>query len=440
MFKKMVSVLAAVGLMLSLCGCDLFTADTAELLSPPSLSGDLKHISQAIKQSAGEGYTLKYPSRGSYRSAVVQQDVNNDGKNEAFAFYSTTDGDVVTMHINVVHKVGEEWISAGEQRIVAGGVDKIEFCDLDADGVLEILVGWTVYGESEKQLSIYSFTQNTLTQRLLQKYTQFITCNLDSDQNNEVLIVDFNATEIKNNALLYTLRDGKAVQLSSCQLDSKVQSVGEPMLAQLSSGNPAIYIDSIKGVGAITEVLILDKGQLLNPLFDIELQETSKTLRSSSYSVADINGDGILEIPVQENVPAVLATERTEKLYLTKWCSFNGENLTNQLTTMINVLDRYYYILPEKWVGNIAILKDTDKSIREIYSYDAENLTVGESLLYLRAFSKKDWQSGKYDKLGLSEVAADDENVFVCKISKTAKDKGLNLEKVKSNFVIYKEE
>ena len=440
MFKKMVSVLAALGLMLSLCGCDLFTADTAELLSPPSLSGDLKHISQAIKQSAGEGYTLKYPSRGSYRSAVVQQDVNNDGKNEAFAFYSTTDGDVVTMHINVVHKVDEEWISAGEQRIVAGGVDKIEFCDLDADGVLEILVGWTVYGESEKQLSIYSFTQNTLTQRLLQKYTQFITCSLDSDQNNEVLIVDFNATEIKNNALLYTLRDGKAVRLSSCQLDGKVQSVGEPMIAQLSSGNPAVYIDSIKGVGAITEVLILDKGKLLNPLFDIESQETSKTLRSSSYSVTDINGDGILEIPVQENVPAVLATERTEKLYLTKWCSFNGENLTNQLTTMINVLDRYYYILPEKWVGNIAILKDTDKSIREIYSYDAENLTVGESLLYLRAFSKKDWQSGKYDKLGLSEVAADDENVFVCKISKTAKDKGLNLEKVKSNFVIYKEE
>ena len=75
MFKKLVSVLAVLGLMLSLCGCDLFTADTAELLSPPSLSGDLKYISQAIKQSAGDGYTLKYPSRGSYRSAVVQQDI-----------------------------------------------------------------------------------------------------------------------------------------------------------------------------------------------------------------------------------------------------------------------------------------------------------------------------------------------------------------------------
>lgn len=440
MFRKTVSVLAAVGLMLSLCGCDLFTADTAELLSPPSLSGDLKYISQAIKQSAGDGYTLKYPSRGSYRSAVVQQDVNNDGKNEAFAFYSTTDGDVVTMHINVVHKVEEDWVSAGEQRIVAGGVDKIEFCDLDADGVLDILVGWEVYGASEKQLSVYSFTKNTLTQRLLQKYTDFVTCNLDSDQKNEVLIVDFNATEIKNTALLYTLSDEGAVQMGSCQLDSKVQSVGEPVVAQLSSGKPAVYIDSIKGVGAITEVLIVDKGQLLNPLYDAELQETSKTLRSSSYSVTDINGDGILEIPVQENVPAVAGTELTEKLYLTRWCSFNGENLTNQLTTMINVLDGYYYTLPEKWVGNIAVLKDTDNRIREVYSYDSQNLTFGESLLYLRAFSKKEWQSGEYDDLGLSEVAADDKNIFVCKISDAAKDAGLTLENVKSNFVIYEKE
>ena len=389
---------------------------------------------------AGHGYTLKYPSRGSYRSAVVQQDINNDGRTEAFAFYSTTDGDVVTMHINAIHKFGEEWMSAGEQRIVAGGIDKIEFCDLDADGALEILVGWTVYGESEKQLSVYSFTKNTLSQRLLQKYTDFVTCNLDEDNKNEVLIIDFNATELKNTASLYGLNDGGAARLGVCQLDSKVQSIGEPVVAQLSSGKPAVYIDSVKGVGAITEVLVVNKGQLSNPLYDIELQETSKTLRSASYSVFDINKDGILEIPVQENVPAVAAAELEEKLYLTKWCSFNGENLTNQLTTMINVLDGYYYTLPQIWVGNIAILKDTDNRIREIYSYDAENLTVGESLLYLRAFSKKEWQSGKYDNLGLSEVVSDEENVFACKISKTAQGAGLSLENVKSNFVIYKEE
>lgn len=440
MFKKLVATVMCIVLTLLLCGCDLLTSDTAELLSPPSLSGDLKYISQAVKESAGSGYTLKYPSRGSYRSAVVQKDVNNDGVLEAFAFYSMTDGDVVTMHINVIHKDGEDWVSAGEQHVVAGGVDKVEFSDLDGDGVLDIIVGWEIYGASEKQLAIYSFTENIVTQRMLQKYTDYVVCNLDMDSKNEVLVIDFNSAELKNTASLYTINNDGVTQLGRCSLDGKVQSVGEPVLSQLSSGKNAVYIDCVKGLGAITEVIFFENGQLLNNLYDSELQENSKTLRSASFTTYDINNDGILEIPVQENVPSVAGAEVTEKLYLTKWCSFNGEALTNQLTTMINVLDGYYYVLQQKWVGNIAILKDTDNRIREVYSYNSEDLTVGESLLYLRAFSKKEWQSGKYANLGLTEISQDDESVFCCRISEKAKREGLSVETVKANFVIYEKE
>jgi hypothetical protein len=275
---------------------------------------------------------------------------------------------------------------------------------------------------------------------MLQKYTDYIVCNLDMDNKNEVLVIDFNSAELKNTASLYTINDDGMTQLGSCSLDGKVQSVGEPVLSQLSSGKNAVYIDCVKGLGAITEVIYFENGQLLNTLYDSELQENSKTLRSVSFTTYDINNDGILEIPVQENVPSVAGAEVTEKLYLTKWCSFNGEALTNQLTTMINVLDGYYYILPQKWVGNIAILKDTDNRIREVYSYNNEDLTVGESLLYLRAFTKKEWQSGKYENLGLTEISQDDKSVFCCKISEKAKLEGLSVEAIKSNFVIYEKE
>ncbi len=440
MFKKLICAVMAVVLMLSLCGCDLFTADTAELLSPPSLSGDLKYISQAIKQSAGQGYTLKFPSRGSNRSAVILQDIDGDGYSEAFAFYSMTDGDIVTMHINIIHKDGSRWVSAGEQHVVAAGVDKIEFCDLDSDGILDILVGWEIYGASEKQLAVYSFKNNSMTQRILQKYTDFVICDLDEDKKSEILVVDFVSAEPKNTATLFSIMADGVTQLGSCQLDSKVQSVGEPIVSQLSSGKPAVYIDSVKGVGAITEVLFYEKGQLINNLYDIELQETNKTLRSVSFSLNDINNDKILEIPVQENVPSVANAEVTEKLYLTNWCTFNGEVLTNQLTTMINVLDGYYYIIPQSLVGKIAILKDTDNRIREMYLFDNELLLVGESILYLRAFSKKQWDSGKFSELGLTEIAQDGENVFACKISEKARSAGFTIENVKANFVVYAKE
>jgi hypothetical protein len=217
-------------------------------------------------------------------------------------------------------------------------------------------------------------------------------------------------------------------------------SVGEPVVSQLSSGKPAVYIDSVKGLGAITEVIFFENGELLNTLYDSELQENSKTLRSAAFTTYDINGDGILEIPVQENVPAVANAEVTEKLYLTKWCSFNGESLTTQLTAMINTIDGYYYIIPQKWVGNIAVLKDTDNRIRQIYSYNNETLTVGDSLLYLQTFTKEEWENGKNKTSGLTEVMRDGQKVFVCEISASAKQEGLTLENVKSNFVIYEKE
>ena len=440
MARKIGVIILVVLLTFTLCGCDFFTTDIAELLSPPALSDELKMISDAISESAGKNYDFKYPQMGEYHSAVVQKDINNDGEMEAFAFYSKTDGDIETMSINVVCKDGEKWKSFGQQSIVGAGVHRVDFCDLDQDGISEILVGWQIYGQSEMQLAVYSFKDNVLAQRMLNKYTHFITCNIDGDKSEEILIIDTDAKAAQNTASLYKLNESGVIQIGRCLLDSKVQSFGHPVVAELSSGKPAVYIDSQKGIGAITEVLIYEKGKLLNPLYDEQNKETSATLRSASFSTRDFNNDGILEIPVQLNVPSVSKSEVAEKLYLTNWCSFNGEILTTQVTSMINVLDGYYYNIPAKWVGKIAILKDTDNRIREIYSYDTEEMTVGGTLLYLRAIPKKDWDNGIYAALNLIKIGETETAIIACRLSKTAKDSGVTLEQIEANLGIYTQE
>ena len=174
MLRKIASLLMCITLVFCFCGCDFFAADTAELLSPPEPVGDIKPIAEVIKKTSSSDYVMKYPSRGDYRSAVIREDIDSDGKQEAFAFYSITDRDVITMHINAICKRDGEWTSVATQQIVAAGVDKIEFCDLDNDGAKEILVGWQIYGTSEMQLAVYSYSENVFAQRLLQKYTNFI--------------------------------------------------------------------------------------------------------------------------------------------------------------------------------------------------------------------------------------------------------------------------
>ena len=437
MLRKTLLILVCFMLVLSLCGCDFVKTDMAELFSPPTLTGDFKDISRVIDKTAGSGYTLKYPVRGEHRSAVVQYDINNDGKNEAFAFYSKTDGDVTTMTIQLVRNQKGEWVDGGTQTIVASGVDMVQFCDLDDNGTSEILVGWQVYGTSEMQLAVYGYSENTFVQRLLQRYTTFMTCDLNGDEKSSVLIIDINTVEQRNTAALYALTDSGVIQTGICELDSKLQSIGMPIISELSNGKPAIYLDAIKGVGAVTEVLIENKGGLTNPLFDFETRENIRTLRSSSYAVTDINGDGILEIPVQENVPSVASDVLAEKLYLTNWCSFDGENLTVQTTAMINALDGYYFTIPSKWRSRIAILKDTENRLREIYVYDNKNALIGESLICIRAFNKKDWENGKYNELRMNEIARRDNTVFAYKLNDAIIEMGITHSDVEKAFVLY---
>ncbi len=434
MLKKIVAVGVMLGLILCLCGCDMLAADTAELLSPPALSGDLKPIAEAIDASVDGAYDFKYPSRGDYRSAVVQEDINSDGIHEAFAFYSTTDGETITMHINAVTKRDDAWKSVAQQKIVAGGVDRVDFCDLDNDGIKEILVGWEIYGTSEMQLAVYGMSDSALTQRMLQKYTHFITCDLDENDQNEILLIKTAVAEQGNSAALFAFTQEGITEISSCALDSTVKTVNEPMVATLSNGKPAVYIDEIKGVGAVTEVLFMEKGDLVNPLIDAATGETLSTLRSVSFSVQDINQDNILEIPVQLEVPSVTNSELNEKLYLTNWCSFNGERLVSQTTAMINLNDGYFYTIPSKWIGNIAVLKDTENHLREIYRYDPEEMTVSDRLLYIKAVDKKDWDEGKYKADGVKEIVNNGTTSFICYISSYAQVEGITYDSVKSSF------
>ena len=181
----------------------------------------------------------------------------------------------------------------------------------------------------------------------------------------------------------------------------------------------------------------MEKGNLVNPLFQADKRETVATLRSVFFSVNDINGDGIMEIPVQENIPSVTSSEVSEKLYLTRWCSFNGETLTTQLTAMMNVDDGYRYTIPQKWIGNIAVLKDTSNRLRELYRYNPQELTVGESLVYIKAVSKKEWQSGKYGADDAFEITTSGETVFICRISQAAANDGLTEDNVKANFKLF---
>ncbi len=415
---KKILLLSAFFLCFTLAGCNMFSLDAEQLMSPPALSGEMAPINKAISKSINGEYQLKYPTSGERRSAIILEDIDDDGAFEAFAFYSTQDDEMTNMHINAVKKTEKGYVSVDEQSIVAGGVEKVDFCDLDGDGIKEILVGWEVYGSSEKQLCVYSLAKKSIEQRLSEKYTGFICCDLNDSGDNELFIHLLDTSEMLNSATVYHFSDGGLQKIGGCVLDSLVKTASSPVASALSTGQTAVYIDEIKGAGAVTEVLVFDDGELKNPLLETENTiENIRTLRAASIHCLDVDSDGKLEIPVATNLPN--AADSDELLYYTNWCSFDGENLVTKKITVFNTIDGYIVEVPEKFEGRLAVLKDTDSHKRVFYNYDPETAVVGEKIASIEVLSVKKWSNKEFDKTNLFELARSDDKVFVGSVNKT---------------------
>lgn len=417
-FKKFIALLMVICICSSFCGC-AFVDNTDDMVSPPELTGEMSPIADALYDVTGADCDLKYPTEGTHRSAIVLEDINGDSIFEAFAFYSTSGDEMTTMHINVICKNDGEWVSISDQTIVATGVEMVDFCDLDGDGTEEILVGWDVNGTSEKQLSVFTFRENELTQQLLQAYTSFLCCDIDSNGTNEIFVHLLNVSEKINRAIVYSYNEKGMAQTAGCIMDSSVKSAAAPVLSVLSNGQKAIYIDEIKGVGAVTEVLYISKGELINPLLDNDISfENNSTLRAASLEIQDINQDGILEIPIASELPN--AVSDGEKLYYTNWCSFNGEKLSIKLVTIVNTVDGYYLTVPNSMVGYIAVYKDIEKHERRFYHYDSVNAVLGKLLFTVTAIDADEWDSSDFARGSKAELSRNKDVVFVAELGEGA--------------------
>ncbi|MBQ8267598.1 MAG: hypothetical protein IJZ21_04355 [Clostridia bacterium] len=430
--KKSIVMLLVVCICFICCGC-AFVDSTDEMVSPPELTGEMSPIADALYAVAGKDCDLKYPTAGAHRSAIILEDINGDGVFEAFAFYSTSGDEMTTMHINVISQKSGKWVSATDQTIVATGVEMVEFCDLNSDGTEEIIVGWDVNGTSEKQLSVFTFDKNTLTQQLLQAYTSFLCCDLDSNGVNEIFVHLLNAADKNNKAIIYNYNEKGMAQTAGCIMDGSVKSAASPVLSVLSNGQKAIYIDEIKGVGSVTEVLYLSKGELVNPLLDsVNSFENISTYRAASIETKDINADGILEIPVASDLPNAISDG--EKLYYTNWCSFNGEKLSVKLVTIVNTVDGYYLTVPNSMVGYLAVLKDIENHERKFYHYDSKNAVLGKLLFAVTAVDIDDWASKDYDHGNKTELSRTDDTVFVVELGEGAGAFAITADVIKETF------
>ena len=434
--KRLAAIVLAALLFTVLTGCDILSLESSNLLAAPKLEGDMQPVQQALEDAVGENITLKYASSGEYRSAFILKDLNVDGQNEAIALYSVISDSTVTLHINLISYKDGKWKSKGDLNVVGTDVESVSFADLNGDGTLEIIVGWIIYGSVDKQVGVYNFSGETLTQRAMENYTDYITTDLNSDSINELTVISLNSTEKMSSIRSFSLSTDGVVEIGAALLDGGVSSYSKPILSTLSDGTPAVYIDAVKGSGMLTEIVWFEGGSLKS-LYDQVKLETSKTYRTSLISSRDFDGDGTVDIPLLELLKSTESLIEADKVYITNWCSFSKKGPTLLASTFMNYSDGYCLTIPESWKEKIFLVRKTESRLRVYYSFDPVTQTQLGELFRIIAVTATDYDTGSFSEEGYVQIVRNEGLVYLVKIAEN-NDFGITSESLKEIFTVIK--
>ncbi len=429
--KKALTLLLVAAFMVVLSGCKLFSVQE-DLLSPPRPQGELFEIEKALRSLSSGKITLKYPTAGEYRSAIIQYDITSSGVKDAVAFYSTESENISLMHIAVITKRDGEWVAVRDASVLASGVERVEFDDLDGDGKSEIIVGWSVFGTVDKEIGIYGFDGATLSPYAHEKYTQFLRTDLNTDQKKELFLIYNNTADKTATARLLKLENKVVTEISAAASDGAVSGYLQVTASKLLNGKPAVFVDAQKGVSTITEVFYLENDQLVNPFYDRESKATTATERKNNVASRDINGDGSLDVPMLQLMPGYENAAEADRVYVTKWCGFDGARLAVTLSAVMNYTDGYYFTYPKTYEGKISVDRILSSRTRVVNFVEDAEANEKHELFRIKTVSLNSWETT--ENQGWQKLLEDNTTVYAVRISEFAKQNGITLQAIQNEF------
>lgn len=432
--KKIAAVICVFILSFSLTACSSIDTNVEDMITPPLQDGDIYDIQKALEASVGSKITLKYPISGDYRSAFSFKDVDGDGVDEAIALYSVNNDGTVSMHLNIIDNIDDEWVSRSDVKVAGNGIEKLTFCDLNNDNKPEIVVGWMIYGTVDKQVGVYTYDGAALNQRAMEKYTDFLCASLKNDGNEELIVIDLNTTQKTSSVKVLSLNSTGIAETGSAMLDGGVTSYSAPVVSTLSDGRPVLLLDAIKGTGTLTEIIWFEEN-VLRSTYDSLLAETNLTFRPSAVYLKDIDEDGDYEIPVMNILKSTEQKPEVDKVYVTSWSSFNGKKLITVMNTFMNYTDGYYLSIPDKWMNKLHLARKTDSKQRIFYSYDPKTDTQGDEIFRIVAVDSS--VKRENFETGYVELGKHNETTYIAKVVE-GNDLSVTIEQLKENFFIIK--
>lgn len=419
--KKRLFAFVAILICFCLCfsGCGFSMLPANELIRPPKLSGESSFLQQAFEKIIGnELIQMKTPIKGENRSSYIIFDIDSDGYDDGLVFYSDPSVDDYA-RIAVFKHDGNEWKNVSVLVGLAEEIYEARFNDINGDGKYEVLISWTTLNPDSSAnetltlvgnriLTLYKFSNSAMTLLKTEDFTKLYVSDFNGDGADDIFLstVNISYDSNKTTGRIITFNDDCSVGFDQSfsligMLD--IVSVTSDFANDNEKKYSRIYVDGILSEAAyVTDVIqySVTDGKISFPLHGKDGNEIPPTARSSKVYSADINLDGIVEIPTLYELPFSKRIDngtdsKTNPLNLVVWSQLHNQKTVPVLKTLYNKTNNFYFIFNEEWISKITAVYNANSSLLVFYS--VENGAISDKLFSIMTFSKSDWNDNKYN-------------------------------------------
>ncbi len=422
-----------------LMGCSPVSLNAEDLMRPPQLSQTQSLIYDALLSALGttsSGIALRYPRSGDYRSAFIFKDLDGDGTEEVMAFYSHIQRED-EINVNIMRQDDGRWYSVYDTPGGAFGVESVDFTSIAHGDGRDIVIGWGDGTQQVNQMSVLRFEGNVMDTIYQGRYTEYITMDFNGDGLEELMTVSLSSTGGRPYATLVEGSSGTILEIGSTELNLELTEFASITGGGITPEHNGVVVDGWVDEDTLaTEVILVENGSA--PLVFAGGDEFySQTLRREEeiYS-EDINGDSIIEIPVQTPAPEHEQTQHDG--YYTTYSALNEDFVMEPvLTAYINIQHGYTFYLPDYWVENTVMNIQSVTGELSFWAYDTTTEQTGQQLLSIRAYSQKDYQD-RFDLENYHQIGQKGNFIYDAYIqAPTTGDYALSLTELENLFYIH---
>ena len=235
------------------CSFNLATS-TNDLISAVSPFGENADIKKALDNFVGTGYVLKNPSVGDYITSYNFYDIDNDSEDEIIAFYQTKDT-LNSVKMALMKKNEKKWDVIAETEGVGTSAYRLDFCDINNDSKIDILVCWNSISNSTNHTFVAYEVNNKNSKYEFsiigdsKVINNYIVVDFNNDSKNELLFFEINSgTKTTAKAELYYLSKNYYNLIGETKLDSRVISYTN-IKQEYAENDLRIYADALGSSG-----------------------------------------------------------------------------------------------------------------------------------------------------------------------------------------------